>query len=153
VAFPAHDDATREAVLVKVRNGVPYRQISDEHGVATSTISNWAKTAGIESAGAEQVAAAVAATKVAWTQRRGELVDALGEAAAELLEKARRAPARDAQALMTAVAIGVDKAQLLSGGATSRHEQMDADARRERVATLRDELAERRADKETATGS
>jgi hypothetical protein len=41
---------------------------------------------------------------------------------------------RDAQAFMTAVAIGVDKAQLLSGGVTSRHEQLDAQRRRDRVA-------------------
>jgi hypothetical protein len=34
---------------------------------------------------------------------------------------------------MTAVAIGVDKAQLLSGGVTSRHEQLDAQRRRQWV--------------------
>jgi hypothetical protein len=53
---------------------------------------------------------------------------------------------------MTAVAIGVDKAQLLSGGVTSRHEQLDAQRRRQWVEEKADELEQRRRAKDGTTG-
>jgi transcriptional regulator with XRE-family HTH domain len=145
-------DETREHVVVLLREQRSYRDIVEQTGVALGTISKIARDEGIESPGAAQTEAAANATRIAWAQRRTALVDALGEAAAELLEKTRTAGARDAQAFMTAVAIGVDKAQLLSGGVTSRHEQLDAQRRRDRILAMQDELAERRARKDGTTG-
>lgn len=148
-----HSDETREAAVAAIRSGRSYRDVEAELGVGVATLSRWAKDAGIESPNAAQTAAAAEATKIAWHQRRTALVDEFGDVASALLQKARDAErARDAQAFMTAVAIGVDKAQLLSGGVTSRHEQLDAQRRRERVEALSDELEQRRAKKDTATG-
>lgn len=145
-------DETRERVIVLLREQRPYRDIAEQTGVALGTISKIAGQEGIESPGAAQTEAAAQATKLAWAQRKGMLIDALGQAAAELLEKTRHAPAREAQAYMTAVAIGVDKAQLLSGGVTSRHEQLDAQRRRQWVEEKADELEQRRRAKDGTTG-
>lgn len=148
-----HDpDLHAQAVALLRSSTASYRDIAAQLDVPLSTLSRWAKAAGIDSPNAARTAAAVEATKVAWNQRRAALVDDLGEAVAELLQKARTANAREAQAFMTAVAIGVDKAQLLSGGVTSRHEQLDAQRRRERIAGLTDELEARRQAKDGTTG-
>lgn len=148
-----HSPEKRAAVVAAVAAGTPYREISAEHGIAIGLISRWAAADGVESPNAERVEAATNATKLKWVERRGVIVDDLGTVAAELLEKARTADARDAQAFATSVAILIDKAQLVSGGATSRHEQLDAQRRRERVGHLRDELTERRDVKNGTTGS
>lgn len=142
----------REEVLALLRGQIGTREVARRTGVPVQTVSRWAKAAGLEAVNAEQVAAATDATRIAWAQRKAQLVDDLGEVAAELLSKARDAAGREAQAYMTAVAIGVDKAQLLSGGVTSRHEQLDAQRRRERVVGLGDELEARRAAKDGTTG-
>lgn len=149
----AYSDEIRAEVLAAVQAGTSYRQITADLGVPQGTIAMWVRKAGIVVAGAAQVEAATNARRIAWQQRRATLVDRLGEVAAVLLDKAEAAEARDAQAFMTAVAIGVDKAQLLSGGVTSRHEQLDAERRRERVGHLRDELEDRRQAKTGTTGS
>lgn len=56
-------------------------------------------------------------------------------------------PPGEQQRLVTSMAILVDKIQLITGGATSRQENIvpDRDAALERVQQIRDELAERRA--------
>ncbi len=59
----------------------------------------------------------------------------LGEVAAELLERVEKAEPGEAKALATALAILVDKAELLSGRATERTEagaavNMDAEIER-----------------------
>lgn len=142
----------RAEALQMLRDEIGTQETSRRTGIPPGTLSRWAKTAGIVSPNAAQTAGANEAVRLAWTKRRGDLVDQLGQVAAELLEKARSADPRDAQSLMTAVAIGVDKAQLLSGSATSRHEVLDAQRRRERVAQMQDELAVRRQAKDGTTG-
>jgi hypothetical protein len=146
-------EAKRSEALQLLRDQVGTQETARRTGVPAPTLSRWAAAEGIESPNAERTASANEATRLAWVQRRGQLVDRLGDVSAELLEKARNADAREAQAFMTAVAIGVDKAQLLSGSATSRHEVLDAQRRRERVDRLQDELAERRTAKDGTTGS
>jgi transcriptional regulator with XRE-family HTH domain len=136
-----------------IRDGLSYRKVSDRTGVAISTLSKWANEAGITSPRAAQVAAATDATKVAWAQRRTALVDRFGEVAAQLLDRVvDDSDASDAKNLMTAAAIAVDKAQLLSGGVTSRSEQVGLERQRERVLAMRDELADRRELKDGTTG-
>lgn len=143
----------REVAVGLLRAGTPFADVHRRTGVPKPTLSRWAREADVQPAGAEQVEAAANATKIAWSQRRASLVDDLGEAAVALLEKTLDASdGPDARGWATAVAILVDKAQLLSGGVTSRHEQLDAERRRERVEHLADELEERRRAKDGTTG-
>lgn len=138
-----HSDATREAAITRIRSGESYRSINADLGVALGTLSKWASEAGIESPRAEQTAAAAEATRVAWHQRRAGLVDRFGDVAELLLGRIETDDTADARNLMTAAGIAVDKAQLLSGGVTSRHEQLDAQRRRERVEALQTEVEQR----------
>lgn len=151
--MPRIPDETRAAIAADIRAGKPYREIADTHGVSMGSVANIADEHGITPPGAEQVEAAANASKLKWAQRREALVDELGEVAAELLQKARTAAAaRDAQAYATSVAILVDKAQLVSGGVTSRHEQLGLERQRQRVLSMTDELEERRRQKDGTTG-
>jgi hypothetical protein len=143
----------RERAVRLLHEHRPYREIAEQCGIGLATVSKIAREEAIVSPGAEQTAAAAAATKVKWAERRTVLVDELGDACEEFLRRAlAETDSRRAQKWMTALAIGFDKAQLGSGGVTSRHEQMAADRARERIGELADELAARRAAKDTATG-
>jgi hypothetical protein len=145
-------DEDRERALQMLRDGVGTNEVARRTGIAKSAISRWSTAAGIVTARAAQTEAAHEGVKLAWAKRRGELTDRFGEVAATMLDKATGGDSADAKNFMTAAAIAVDKAQLLSGGVTSRHEQLDAERRRERVEQLQDELAERRATKDGTTG-
>lgn len=146
-------DAQHDQALTLVREGVGYREITRRTGVARSTISTWARAAGIDTEKADQVAAAAEANRVGWHKRRGELIDRFGDLAELMLERTEACnESADAKNLITAAAIAVDKAQLLSGGATSRYEQVGLDKQRERVRAMQDELAERRAAKDGTAG-
>lgn len=136
-------DEQREKALELCREHGP-RHAARETGIPFGTISGWAKDAGVAS-DATRTQAATEVRQARWAERRAGLTDLLGQAAQELVEKARKSEdLRAAKDAMLAAAIAVDKAQLLSGGVTSRHEQLDAEKRRERVAGLVDELAARR---------
>jgi hypothetical protein len=77
--------------------------------------------------------------------RRAEMVERLGEVAAELLERTAAAKkTRDVRNLTAAMRDLVANAELLDGRATSRVEFGDAESRRKRVRELRDELEARR---------
>lgn len=80
-----------------------------------------------------------------WAERRAVMVEEIGATAHMALQQCVNATAkgygRDAKDFATTLAILVDKAQLLSGDATSRHDVTDP---RRRLAAMQDELAERR---------
>lgn len=140
---------------------------ADGHTVAESTIRDWARNAGVRSRRAENVRAAVEVSRLTLQQRRQQL--ALGLMTdAERLREQLFAPAvarhwtkdgefceepipqpdfSDQRQIVTAVAIAVDKIQLLTGEATARTEAMGGDPaeRAQRIREIRDELAERRA--------
>lgn len=146
-------DEARERALRMLGEHRPYREIAEACGIGLATIARLAKQAGIEAPGVEQTSAAVEATKVKWLQRKADLVDDAGTQAALALQKiAEASEGRDAKDWAVTFAVLVDKAQLLSGGVTSRHEQLDAARRAARVAELEDELAERRAARGGTTG-
>ncbi|HKN57148.1 MAG TPA: hypothetical protein VJX66_31980 [Amycolatopsis sp.] len=150
----SHTAEQRAAALALLRDGVGVRETERQTGIPRSTLSQWATEAGIVNPRATQTANAVAATRLAWTQRRGALVDKVGESAEALLERlVGEADAADVKHLSVAFGVLVDKAQLLSGAATSRHEVLDAQRRRNRVEEMADELAARRAAKDGTTGS
>lgn len=93
----------------------------------------------------EQTAAATAAAKTAWLERQGEEADAAGVYAVRARQAIREAlDAKEPQMVRAAaVAYGIliDKAQLLSGGSTSRAEVIEPV--KDAEAAL-DELAQRR---------
>lgn len=147
-------DDERDAILDQVRAGTSYRTISESTGAGIATISRWATRAGIEPAGAEQVEAAVNARLVAWTHRRSQLTDRLGEIIEGLLDRVEdtESAAKDVRDHVWSAAVLIDKAQLLSGSPTSRREIHDAQGRREVVESLGDELTQRRNAKDGTTG-
>lgn len=139
---------TRAAALDRLRAGDKLGDVARDLEVNPSTVSRWAKAAGVTVVASEQTANATRAAQTKWAERRGSLIDEMGLVAAELLQKARRAEdARQAQGFATSVAIFVDKAQLLSGSATSRYEVQDVERRRARVLEMADELEARRQSK------
>jgi hypothetical protein len=122
-------------------------------GIPRRTIATWARRAGLKTDAPSKTAKATAAAAMKWAQRRVVLADKLGQVSEQLAGAAQAAVAkgdgRNAQAFMTAAAIGVDKAELLTGRATSRSVTLsDASSRAAELAQVRDELKERRDQKE-----
>jgi transposase-like protein len=112
--------------------------VEEQLGIPKQTVDNWAKRAGVRTVRNEKTAEAVEAARLTWEQRRLGLAHESGSVAQLALAKAREnladGRARDAQAAATTYAILVDKAQLLTGAATSRHETVsNVDAEIERL--------------------
>lgn len=93
-------------------------------GIPKGTIRSWASRGDAATQRAENQDAAIAASRRRWEERRGDLVDRIGEAADLALDQTitalTAADAKVAKDSATTMAILVDKAQLLSGGATGR---------------------------------
>jgi hypothetical protein len=113
-------------------------------GIPAGTIASWGSRHGITSPPAAELEKANAAKTLAWEDRKITMAQRLGEVAgkaldriAERVEADRLTGIRD---LATTMAICVDKAQLLAGGATTRTEAIVP----VEVAELRDDLAARR---------
>lgn len=167
-ALPA--ELRQQALTIYAQHGAreTSRRLADQgHQVAESTLRDWARAAGVRSRRAENVRAAVEVSRLTLQQRRQQLALALlGDA--ERLREQLFAPAlarhwtkdgefreqqidqpdfADQRQIVTAVAIAVDKVQLLTGEATARTESMGGDPaeRAQRLREMRDELAERRA--------
>jgi hypothetical protein len=88
-------------------------------GPDKATITRWAKRAGATTRRAELTQAATAAHVADWRARRAALADRFGQVAAEALEKSSAAIGEDdagtARGMMITAAVGVDKADQLSG--------------------------------------
>ena len=117
--------AATKAKALKLYPEVGATEAARACGVHRNTVIAWAKQAGLVTThGREKVAAAHEATKLRWEERRQALVHEIGEVASLLLEvvreKAESRDLRNVAAGTTAFGTLVDKAQLLSGGATSR---------------------------------
>lgn len=147
---PPVSKARRREYLNRVLNGEPAEAVAKAARVNKTTLYRWAKAEGIDlsarhGAAPEKTAAATFGAHRAWAARRAELVDAAGAAAERALHGCLTAlddgSYRDAQSAATTFGILVDKAQLLSGGATSRNGALDPRsavvAGRARVAHLR----------------
>lgn len=117
---------------------------SDGHHVPPNTIKAWASRAGLATVATQKTEAATAAKRAKFELQRAGFADRMGNLIDGLLDTAEEAlAAGDLQAVKIAAvsaAVYVDKAQLLSGGATTRTET----ASEERVQTLVDELTARR---------
>lgn len=110
-----------------------------KYGVGKATVSSWCKAAGVGTVRNAQTAAATEAAALHWEERRAGMVHRMG-ATAELALAAvdtalRSKDARTAKDSALTMAILVDKAQLLSGGSTSRAEMRDT--REEVIASAR----------------
>ena len=133
-------------------------------GIPNGTIRQWARRAGVTSRRAKHVEKAVEAGQLSMAQRRIQLANDL-MTDVELLREQLFEPSvvhhftsdgefhkgelaeptySDKVRILTSIGIAVDKMQLLSGEPTSRNENITLDERRERVKSMRDELAERR---------
>lgn len=155
----SYTDEDKAAALALYAEAGP-TAVQDTLGVPKATVTAWAKAAGIGTVRNEQTAAATEAARLDWEKRRLEMTHEIGEVAELALSRVRHiiedrcsvirhtkdgeqyviAEGAEAKAYATTMAILIDKAQLLSGAATSRTEHVD----RERALALVDELAERR---------
>lgn len=143
----------REVAVGLLRAGGTIADVHRRTDIPKPTLSRWASEAGIDVPGAERVQEAATATRLAWAQRRGQLVDRIGSVVETLLDRIESADDdSDPRGNATAFGILVDKAQLLSGGVTSRSEQLSAERAREELAEMVDELEERRRAKDGTTG-
>ena len=141
--------AEQRAEALRLYRELGAAEAARQCGINAATTRSWAHRDGIATtvAPSEQTKAATDAARRSWTQRRQELSEATGAAAADLLERigATKKPT-DVRALATAFSDLVEKGQLLDGSPSSRVEVSGED-RLERVKRLRDDLAMRRAAK------
>lgn len=141
----SYTDAQRQEALALYREHGP-AEASRRTGIPGATIRSWAHRSGEEaSEGAGRTRAATEAARLSWAQRRAQLCDATGSVAAEVLDRIRASKkANDARALAQTYGVLVDRAQLLDGGVTGRLEVSGPEDLREKVQSLRDDLAARR---------
>lgn len=130
----SYTDAEREHALGLIaEHGIAYAR--KQTGIPKPTLSRWAKKAGVDigTLHREQTANAVQAIKAGWEERRSVMVHEIGAVAHMALAQTSNAVAdgdmRVAKDAATTMAILVDKAQLLSGGATSRPDRAEERAR------------------------
>ena len=120
-------------------------------GVPSGTVRSWAKREGLTTVASEKRQAGVAAARLTWDQRRCEMTLRLGEVAAQMLDRAADAPPAKTKNLATAMAIMVDKAELLAGatnrstGDTHHPTKEEFDAGVEELKNLVEAEAEKRA--------
>lgn len=95
--------------------------------IPAATIRKWAERSDFKRKDERDrsVAAAVEGARLTWAQRRAEVAQRSGDAAAILIERAIEAGPRAAADLMRAFKIALDGAQLLSGGAMTQAEVID----------------------------
>lgn len=140
------DEQRAAAVATAVEHGVT--AAAHAHSIPKGTISKWCKAAGVATVSSERNKAAVEAARLHWEQRRQQLADRMGDVIDkaldrvehELVDRENGSPSK-AQTAAVTLAILADKAQLLTGGATSRSEELTgqregvlADARRRGLA-------------------
>lgn len=123
-------------------------EAAERTGIPIGTIASWGHRAGVSSPCAEGYAERRAQLREAFATRRVSLGNRMGEVAAETLEQldthVRAGKTRQARELAGALAVLVDKAQLLTGGATGRTEVSVPDRTPEQEAELAQILAFRR---------
>lgn len=143
-------DEQREHALAVYADHGP-AEAARRTGIPKGTIAAWANRREVQTRVAENLENARLVASMRWAERRSELADQAGEAAAIALAQAVAAlqAGNDhlAKAAGVVFGIAVDKAQLLTGEATSRTEMVGATPRPEaekRLAKIL-MLAERRA--------
>lgn len=116
----------RANALDQLRYGHTPAQAAEATGIPRRTIAQWAKDAGIETSpqAAAKTEKARLALELKWAERREALADRIGEGTELALDQAiaflEAGRPRDAKDAATTLGILVDKAQLLTGDATTR---------------------------------
>lgn len=119
-------------------------EASRQTGIPAGTIASWGTRHGVRAVDDVRVEA----MRQAWAERRAALADRIGEVADQATEQLAKLIATghcSAAELTRAIAVLVDRAQLLSGGATERTETTVTS--HERISQITDELARRRQSK------
>lgn len=133
-------DQKTEAIALYVEVGPS--EASRQTGVPKDTIAKWATQVGARTK-ISQTANGRAAQKLRWEDRREGMAHDLGRVAAKAIAMAEVAvDAEDgklAQTAVTVAAIAIDKAQLLTGGATNRVEHAGYDEREKEIRQLIDQ--------------
>jgi hypothetical protein len=106
-------------------------EASRRTGAPVKTIASWAARAGVQTSAPQKAADAIERQRLNWASQRLIEADAAGTDASEVRNKmltlVRDEQTQKAQQLATVYGVLVDKAQLLSGSATSRSEITDSD--------------------------
>lgn len=98
-------------------------------GIPEGTIASWGHRAGVRAPDAPQIRAAAEAVQAAWAVRKVALGEKLGtlceKMATKIDERLDEDSLRGVRDLAASIAILVDRAQLLTGGATARTETVE----------------------------
>ena len=127
-------DHERAHALDLLRDGQNLPQVVTATGIPKSTLAGWARDEGLDLAAQSDAKTrqAVAAARAKWAERRETLADRIGEGTELALDQAitflREGRPRDAKDAATTLGILVDKAQLLTGAATSRSDHLGLQA-------------------------
>lgn len=137
------------------------REAARQLGCDTSSVTRWAHAAGVHTMHTEKTRAATEQRKAQGEQSRADLRVKMLAMAHDMLARMDaphdefvgqsgkrvtrdRPDAGSVRNYATSLAILVDKLRLEEGAATSRHEEVNADERRRRIAERLDELETRR---------
>lgn len=140
-------DPERKAEALELLATVGKAEAARRTGIPAGTIASWGSRGSVSAPPADATAAATAARLATWADRRAELGRRAGEVAALALEKIperiRQGDELAAQRLASTMAALVDKAQLLTGEATERVEQLGGGSAVEAAKALLDDVRER----------
>jgi transposase-like protein len=120
-----YDDTTKARAIALAVELEDVAAAAHDLGLPRQTVHRWLRDAGV-TVTTENREAAVEATKLRWEERRAVMVEEMGEVAQIALQRTRDGlgagldGVKAAKDAATTMAILVDKAQLLSGGATGR---------------------------------
>ena len=117
--------AVEKAAALELLATVGLGEAARRTGIPQGTIASWGSRSSVRAPAAEVTAVAVAAHIVAWEEKRTAVANKLGtvadRAADRLLEKLEAGEITVAQ-LISILEAATGKAQLLTGGSTSRDE-------------------------------
>lgn len=124
MARRSYTDEEKAKAVVLYRDEGP-AAVQRDLGIPKATVSRWAKAAGVRTVPNKKTAAATEAARQRWEQRRGPLANKLGMVAEVLADRILEAEPKDARSLATPLGVCIDKAELLTGRATSRDERVN----------------------------
>lgn len=120
----SHPPEVREEAVRRVVEGDSTKGVARAMNLAQSTVSKWCRDAGVVPTTTKKLA--VEGARLRWEQVRVELAHDMGQSAqkvlAKTMSKVNDDKLREAQSGGILLGILIDKAQLLTGAATSRSE-------------------------------
>jgi len=124
---PRQRPPEQKAEALRLLAEVGVGEASRRTGIPSGTIASWGHREGVTSPGIEAQRTLIESGQIAWAERRMTLADRFGEvadkAARVLLERLDH-PDVTVPQVISVIEAAVGKAQLLTGGSTSREEQV-----------------------------